>query len=58
MEGQCGITKATGIMFQLSGPEMENARGPSVFVRDAGTTRLQMVEMEILIQQLQYAIHA
>ena len=31
--------RATGILFQLSGPEMANARGPSVFVREAGTTR-------------------
>ena len=26
--------------LQLSGPEMANARGPSIFVQDAGTTRL------------------
>ena len=31
--------RATGILFQLSGPEMANALGPSVFVREAGTTR-------------------
>ena len=31
--------RATGILFQLSGPEMANARGPSVFVRYAGTTK-------------------
>ena len=31
--------RATGILFQLSGPEVVNACGPSVFVRDAGTTR-------------------
>ena len=31
--------RATGILFQLSGPEMANALGPSVFVREAGTSR-------------------
>ena len=31
--------RATGILFQLSGPKMANERGPSVFVRDAGTTK-------------------
>ena len=31
--------RATGILFQLSGPEMANACGPGVFVLEAGTTR-------------------